>query len=70
MAQHLSGEISLEEAIQRTKFQTHRLARRQYAWFKLSDARIHWLDTLDPTLVDQAAQLGADFLSEADAVIQ
>ena len=68
MAQHLAGEISLEEAVQRTKFQTHRLARRQYAWFKLNDPRISWLDALDPTLEDQAAELVADFLSEASPV--
>ncbi len=41
---YLAGEIPLEEAIQRTKFQTHRLARRQYTWFKQGDPRISWLD--------------------------
>ena len=26
------------------KYETHRLARHQYAWFRLSDSRIHWFD--------------------------
>ena len=40
---HLSGELTLEEASQRIKYATHRFARRQYAWFRLNDPRIHWL---------------------------
>ena len=54
MGQHLTGEISLEEAIQRTKFQTHRLARRQYTWFKPSDPRINWLPVEKPNLAEAA----------------
>ena len=57
MGQHLAGELSLEQAIQRTKFQTHRLARRQYSWFKLNDPRIHWLCTEDSDLIMKAASL-------------
>jgi tRNA dimethylallyltransferase len=41
---HLKGEISLEEAIQRIKFETHRFSRNQYAWFRLKDENIHWFD--------------------------
>lgn len=41
---YLDGEYSLEEAIQRTKYANHRLARRQAAWFKDTDPRIRWLD--------------------------
>ncbi len=40
----LNGEMVLTEAVQRIKFETHRFARRQYAWFRLDDQRIHWLD--------------------------
>ena len=40
LGMYLQGALSLEEAVARTKTQTHRLARRQYAWFKLSDPRI------------------------------
>ena len=57
LGQHLTGEISLAEAVQRTKFQTHRLARRQYTWFKLDDRRISWLDANSPSSVAQAKEL-------------
>ena len=59
---YLAGEISLDEAVQRTKFQTHRLARRQYNWFKLRDERINWLDGADPGLEAEAAHLVRNFL--------
>ena len=57
LGQHLAGEMSLEEAVQRTKYQTHRLARRQYAWFKPADPRIKWLDAASPGLESQASAL-------------
>jgi tRNA dimethylallyltransferase len=41
---YLDGLISLEEAIERTKLATHRLARQQGAWFKDEDPRIHSLE--------------------------
>ena len=63
LGQYLAGEISLDEAVQRTKFQTHRLARRQYTWFKRQDPRISWLDGSGPDVDTQAAALVADFLS-------
>lgn len=70
LAQHLQGTLSLEEAIARTKTQTHRLARRQYAWFKPADPRIHWLDAGDPTLPERAAQAVSAFLNSEAPVIQ
>ena len=65
LGQHLAGESSLDEAIQRTKFQTHRLARRQYTWFKLNDPRITWLDVSDPTLVESTSARMEEFLSKS-----
>ena len=41
---HFAGELTLPEAVARAKTQTHRLARRQYTWFKPADPRIRWLD--------------------------
>ena len=38
----LAGEIGLEEAVRQIKTKTHAFARRQYAWFRLNDSRIHW----------------------------
>jgi len=40
----LQGELDLQSAIQNIKYETHRFARHQYAWFRLSDQRIHWFD--------------------------
>ena len=70
LGEYLAGELSLEEAVQRTKYQTHRLARRQYTWFKLNDPRIHWLDAGGPGLESQAALLVQDFLRAGPAVVQ
>ena len=63
LGQRFAGELTLAEAVARAKTQTHRLARRQYAWFKLSDARIRWLDADDAVPVDAAVALAAQFLS-------
>jgi tRNA dimethylallyltransferase len=40
---HLEGEFSLPEAIERTKRNTWRMARKQRAWIK-SFPEVHWLD--------------------------
>ena len=41
---HLDGDLTLDEAVQRIKYRTHRYARQQYNWFRLTDQRIRWLD--------------------------
>ena len=53
LARHLAGELSLEEACRQIRTAHHRLARRQYAWFKPADPRIRWL-TADGTEEQQA----------------
>lgn len=40
----LQGHLRLENAVQQIKWQTHRFARHQYAWFRTSDTRIHWFN--------------------------
>ena len=40
----LRGELALEAAVGKTKFETHRFVRHQYAWFRLKDERIRWFD--------------------------
>ncbi len=40
----LKGELTLAAAIQQIKFETHRLIRHQYNWFRLTDERIQWFD--------------------------
>ena len=63
LGQYLAGEIDLEEAVTRIKFQTHRMARRQYTWFKPGDGRICWLDCEDPDLDRKAGGLVQEFLA-------
>ncbi len=63
MGLYLSGEIELDEAVQRTKFQTHRMARRQHTWFKTQDPRIHWLSAASPNLEAEASALVEGFLA-------
>ncbi len=70
LGQYLGGKLSLEEAVERTKTQTHRLARRQYAWFKPSDSRIQWLDAANPALPERAAEAVFQFLKRQPPVIQ
>ncbi len=40
----LRDELTLEAAVQQIKFETHRLVRHQYSWFRLTDKRIQWFD--------------------------
>ena len=40
----LNGELTLASAVQQIKFETHRLVRHQYTWFRLKDDRIKWFD--------------------------
>jgi len=44
---YLQGRIDLPQAVQQIKFETHRFARHQYAWFRPKDERIHWFDMRD-----------------------
>ena len=57
IVQYLEGSLALDEALQRSKYRTHKFARRQYAWFSLKDPRIRWL------------QAGPDVHQEADALV-
>ncbi|TYL51309.1 tRNA (adenosine(37)-N6)-dimethylallyltransferase MiaA [Nocardioides sp. BGMRC 2183] len=51
--EHLAGEITLEEAAERTVIATRRFARRQLSWWR-DDPRIHWVEYDDPRRVDRA----------------
>ncbi len=61
VAAHLAGELSLDEARERTVVATRRFARRQDAWFR-KDPRIRWVRFDDPDRVARA-------LSEVCAVM-
>jgi tRNA dimethylallyltransferase len=47
IGQYINGELELEEAAQRIKYDTHRFARHQYAWFRPGDESIHWFNVKD-----------------------
>ena len=50
---YLDGELSLDEARERTVVVTRRFARRQDSWFR-KDPRIMWVRYDDPQRVGQA----------------
>lgn len=53
VAAHLAGELSLDEARERTVVATRRFARRQDSWFR-KDPRIVWVRYDDPERVEKA----------------
>jgi tRNA dimethylallyltransferase len=55
----LDGELTADEARERTVAATRRFVRRQRSWFR-RDAATSWLDAARPDLVDAAAALVAD----------
>jgi len=44
IGQFLRDEMTLPQAIDKIKYETHRLARHQYSWFRPTDNRIHWFE--------------------------
>ncbi len=55
IGRYLQGQISLEEAIILMKRRTRQFVRRQAAWFKPADPRIHWF-TMDDRTVDDVIE--------------
>jgi tRNA dimethylallyltransferase len=41
---YLAEEMTLAEAVERIKFETHRFARQQSTWFRQDDPAIEWFD--------------------------
>jgi tRNA dimethylallyltransferase len=52
IGRYLQAQISLEEAIVLMKRRTRQFVRRQAAWFKPADPRIHWFTVGERTAVD------------------
>jgi tRNA dimethylallyltransferase len=50
---HLAGELTLDEARERTVIATRQFARRQDSWFR-KDPRIHWIPWDAPDRADRA----------------
>ena len=59
LADHLLNGVDLSDAVQRTKFRTHRYIRRQSNWFRQDDPRIRWFD---PTQLDSAIEYAAKWI--------
>jgi tRNA dimethylallyltransferase len=53
IGEHLRGEVSLDEAVANIKRTTRDFVRRQYAWFRLKDERIHWFEGMESGEVKQ-----------------
>ncbi len=65
IGEYLSGQTSLSEAVDKIKYETHRFARHQYGWFRLSDAGVKWFDV--PEVAEEGIRnLVQRFLSQAD----
>jgi tRNA dimethylallyltransferase len=62
IAKSIQGEMDLTSAVEQIKKETRRFARHQYAWFRPSDARIHWLNE-NNNVPEEAANLVSSFLA-------
>ena len=62
---YLRDELTLADAVQQTKFETHRLARHQYSWFRLKDVRIGWFDIQKDIEVKILTRLKKDYQEQA-----
>ncbi len=60
MGQHLRGELTREEAIERIGIETNRFVRHQSTWFRRMDG-VQWFDWNRPD-VEAVEQMVADFL--------
>ena len=52
---YLAGEMTLAEAVERIKYETHRFVRQQRTWFHPDDSDIHWFDIEEGDLVERVA---------------
>jgi tRNA dimethylallyltransferase len=55
--EHLDGKMTLAEAVERIKFETHRFVRQQYTWFRLDDPAVSWFDNCAGEAWPAVAQL-------------
>lgn len=59
---YIGGKLTMDAAVQEMKFESHRFARHQYAWFRPGDARVHWLEAGD-SLIAAARNIVAQHLN-------
>jgi len=58
---YLQGEMSLDEAIEKIKINTRRLAKRQRTWFRSFDG-VKWIDLDEDSTAERTAQIMVDML--------
>lgn len=59
---YLDGRMTLDEAVARIKFDTHRYVRHQSTWLKRMTS-VHWFDPREPDSFDRIARLSSEFLA-------
>ena len=59
----IRGLMSIDEAVERIKFHTHRYARHQMTWLRRMKSVI-WFDPREPEWFGQATQVAEQFLAE------
>jgi tRNA dimethylallyltransferase len=62
--EYLQGDVTLEEAVERIKFETHRFVRHQNNWFAPDDPRIHWFDATREDLYTAVERFVESWLGE------
>jgi tRNA dimethylallyltransferase len=65
IGKYLTGELSLDQAVQLMKKETRRYIRQQYNWFRLDDPAIHWFD-VSGAFYAGLSQLVREFLGTRD----
>ena len=65
LAGHIIDGTDLADVVQRIKFRTHNIVRKQYSWFRLKDPRINWLNS-NGTESESATHKVEEFLAHYD----
>jgi tRNA dimethylallyltransferase len=63
---YLAGELDIDTAVQQYKYETHRFARQQYAWFRLDDPAIAWFN-VSPAVGNDVLPLIEEFSGRSQA---
>ncbi len=62
--EHLEGKISLDDAVEKIKINTRKLAKAQRTWFK-TFCNVHWLDITPDATEEEILSAAVSLLSEA-----
>jgi tRNA dimethylallyltransferase len=67
IAAYIDGAKSLDEAVEATKQQTRRFAKRQLTWFR-ADGRIHWMPVAGGAYTPDHVERGLELLQAEEGV--